>query len=450
MYVAPRRSLRLAGLGALALGALLLAPQVAPHGHRALVAGAAVIGLALAAVGAALLVRWPWLLVLGTLACLPRRIPVHLGSTTANLLVPVYGVVVAGVFALLWEELHGPPRARELGPLALPLAAFVLWSGSSLLWTQDLHDGAVELLFFHLPFGFVALAVARLEPDRRWLLALYGQLVLMALAFAAVGVYQYATRDVFWSPEAIAGNAYAPFFRAHSVFYDPSVYGRFLTVAILATVVLAFDALSLRRFAAAAVVVALTWVGLIVSFSESSFVALATGVVVAAALTWGRGAVAAIALAATVVVVAGFVAPRGGRSRAALEHSAGDRFRVVGNGIHIALAHPVAGVGVGAFKHAYAKRLHLVGRLPNRAASHDTPVTVAAETGVVGLALLARLWAVSFAVPLRLRTAESRIVGVSVVAIAVHSLFYNAFFEDPMVWGLFGLAALLARREARA
>jgi hypothetical protein len=32
----------------------------------------------------------------------------------------------------------------------------------------------------------------------------------------------------------------------------------------------------------------------------------------------------------------------------------------------------------------------------------------------------------------------------------VHSLFYNAFFEDPMVWGLFGLAGLLAREEAPA
>jgi len=64
--------------------------------------------------------------------------------------------------------------------------------------------------------------------------------------------------------------------------------------------------------------------------------------------------------------------------------------------------------------------------------------------------LLARLRTVAFALPLRLRSAASRIVGVSVVAIAVHSLFYNAFFEDPMVWGLFGLAALLARREARA
>ena len=30
-------------------------------------------------------------------------------------------------------------------------------------------------------------------------------------------------------------------------------------------------------------------------------------------------------------------------------------------------------------------------------------------------------------------------------AIFVHALFYSAFLEDPMTWGLIGLAALAAR-----
>ena len=36
--------------------------------------------------------------------------------------------------------------ARELGPVALPLAAFVAWTGLSLSWTDDLSKGSVELL----------------------------------------------------------------------------------------------------------------------------------------------------------------------------------------------------------------------------------------------------------------------------------------------------------------
>ena len=41
----------------------------------------------------------------------------------------------------------------------------------------------------------------------------------------------------------IVGNAYAPFYRVNSVFYDPSIYGRFLVVAILAALVV----VALRR-----------------------------------------------------------------------------------------------------------------------------------------------------------------------------------------------------------
>src|SRR5207237_3900748 len=115
-------------------------------------------------------------------------------------------------------------------------------------------------------------------------------------------------------------------------------------------------------------------------------------------------------------------------------------------GIAIALHHPVVGVGVGSFRRAYAERLHIPGKEPKSAASHDTPVTVAAETGLPGLGLMAWLWAVALVMPLSRRATASHIVGVALVAIAVHSLFYNAFFEDPMAWGLFGLAAALAAR----
>ena len=76
-----------------------------------------------------------------------------------------------------------------------------------------------------------------------------------------------------------------------------------------------------------------------------------------------------------------------------LNSASSGRYSLVANGIRIAVAHPVRGVGVGGFKHAYAKRVTRLHGKKNlkTAASHDTPVTVAAETGVVGLALFAWL-----------------------------------------------------------
>ena len=47
--------------------------------------------------------------------------------------------------------------------------ALVAWTGLSLAWTEDLHEGAVALLFFWLPFGLLALSLARLAWNRRWL-----------------------------------------------------------------------------------------------------------------------------------------------------------------------------------------------------------------------------------------------------------------------------------------
>ena len=50
----------------------------------------------------------------------------------------------------------------------------------------------------------------------------------------------------------------------------------------------------------------------------------------------------------------------------------------------------------------------------------------------------------------RLTGRVSLFVALGVTAIAVHSLFYDALFEDPMTWGLFALAAVTAAAVASA
>jgi O-antigen ligase len=133
-----------------------------------------------------------------------------------------------------------------------------------------------------------------------------------------------------------------------------------------------------------------------------------------------------------------------------LNSASGGRFKLVKNGLAIAAHHPVQGVGIGGFKKAYAARTGLKGKEPKAAASHDTPVTVTAETGIVGLVLFAWLLVAAFLLAFRGVASSfagqvSLILGVVLAAIGVHSLFYNAFFEDPMVWGALGLAAVTAR-----
>ena len=60
----------------------------------------------------------------------------------------------------------------------------------------------------------------------------------MALVFAVVGFYQYETKTIFQNAKLHQSNIYEALFRVNSVFFDPSIYGRFLVVALIATAVL--------------------------------------------------------------------------------------------------------------------------------------------------------------------------------------------------------------------
>ena len=447
LVLASRRVVRLVALAATLVGGVVLFVTLRPEGNDALIAVAAGVG-GVAAVGlAALFLRWPWLLPMAALACAPARVPVKVGGEEANLLLPLYLVVLAGTLALAWELFRGDGRARELGPLAWPLAAFLAWSGVSLAWSDDAHQGAVSLAAFYLPFGLLALMLARLPWRRRWLTALTVQLIAMAVVFAGVGIYQWVTRDVFWNPKVIVSNAYAPFYRVNSLFWDPSVYGRFLVVAILVALVPVLYGVRRDAYIAAATVVAL-WVGLLFSFSQSSFIALVVGTFGAIALSWSRRSIVALAVAVAALLAAPLAVPS--IREEILDNTVratGNRSTLVTEGLRIAADHPLAGVGLGGFKSAYGERVGLKAADPARAASHNTPVTVGAELGIPGLLLFTWLIATALWLPLRRASRSfagraSLCFGLALLAILVHSLFYNAFFEDPMSWGLLGLTAL--------
>ncbi len=464
LFVASRRDLRIAGLVAWAVGCGILATYLAPHGHHRLFAAAVVLGLVVCVAGAWLVLRVPWLLAVATLACVPARIPVHVGSTQANLLLPIYGVVVVAAMALAWELYGEEPRSRELGPLAWPLAAFVGWEGLSLLWSQDVKQGAIELLFFVLPFGLITLALARLAWSRAWVVGLFAQLAAMALVFAAIGIVQYEERDIFWNPKVIVDNAYAPsgwFYRVNSVFYDPSIYGRFLVVALVAGLVVVLRRTDPLWTIALALAIGITWAGLLPSFSQSSFTALFVAVCVILAIVWQRRHAAYVAVAVVLaLIVGGLASPQirhrlEGKSTTSISHITSGRSKLVSNGLKIVEHHPVTGVGVGGFKHAYAQVSHLRGKEPKAAASHTTPITVAAETGVPGLLLL--IWLAGTALAVGFRRLGPGFVGtsrlafaVALTAILVHCLFYNALFEDPTTWGLLALVVLGARADRPA
>ncbi|HEY4346716.1 MAG TPA: O-antigen ligase family protein [Gaiellaceae bacterium] len=461
LILAPSRAWRRGSLAAWVVGCGALAISLAPSGHHRAYAAAALAGSLAALLLGLLFVKVPWSLTAAVLACAPARIPVSIGSTKANLLLPLYVVVAGAVVALAWEYLrHEPPERdrRDLGICAWPAALLVGWLGVGLLWTDGskaLRAGAVDLLFYVLPLGVLAVALARLSWRSDWVKWLYIQLAAMAVAFAAIGVDQYLTRNIYWNPKVAFDNALAPvgwFYRVNSIFYDPSIYGRFLVVGILASLVLVLFGRDGAAFTAAGVA-AITLIGLLPSFSQSSFVALAVGVAVALVVLWRtRAALPLIAAVAALALVTLGVPQLRHRviGHAGAARITSSRSVLVSTGVKIAIHHPVIGVGTGGFVTAYAAEKHRNGGH----ASHDAPITVAAENGIPGLALLLWLLGAVFVLPFRQNrgasaTDRARLAfGLGLVAIVVHSLFYSALLEDPLFWSLLALSAVALREPA--
>ncbi|MGA9762595.1 MAG: O-antigen ligase family protein [Gaiellaceae bacterium] len=445
------RVVRLIGLALAACGGGLAAVVFSPNTGLAAFAAVAVIVLAVVAALIAALWRWPVLLPFLALACVPARLPFKLSDSNYNSFLLLYVVITAATLVLALEIYRGDVRSRELGPVAWPLAGFVVWSALSLIWSVDVRRGATELDAALLPFTFLALALARVRWSRRMLQGLLLQLVSMALVFALIGVYQYKTGQIYWNPKVINSNAYAPFFRVNSVFWDPSIYGRFLVLAILACLALVVTRAGRPWLAAATCATGVLWVGLALSFSQSSFAALVVGVAAAALLAWRRRAALPLLAVSMLMVPVALVTPQARAKmldgkKNDLSSITSARSTLVQHGIRIAVHHPVIGVGIGGFRRAYADLTGMSGRDLRKAASHTTPVTVAAEGGAIGLALF--LWLLATALIVSFKRAGPTFSGrvklvcaLGLTAIAVQSLFYADFFEDPMTWGFLAVAA---------
>jgi putative inorganic carbon (hco3(-)) transporter len=453
LLLARTRKNRIAGLCYALVGTVLLVASLKPASWPQL--AAAIVGaIVLAPLLAWVFRREPWLIAYATLAFVPFR--VHF--LAHQLLLPLYAVALGAAGLLLWQLVDGDDRRRELGIAAWPLALYLGWIGISLEWTVDVHTAAIDLLAFYIPLTILAISIARLPWQPSRLKILFGELVAMALVFVAVGVYQYETHTIFQNAKLGTINAYAAFFRVNSVFFDPSIYGRFLVIAILPAVVLIVRRrLSDRPALAAFAFIVVAWLGLLISFSQSSFAALLVAVLAAAAIVWRWKSL--LAFAAVIVVAGGLAVAQPKLMHALRHHTTGGlnsathgRASLIANGIRIAKAHPALGVGLGGFERAYSKRTH---RTPRQSASHNTPVTVAAEQGAIGLVIF--FWLLGALLVAAYRRINHPVygllafsAGLGLLAIFVHSLAYNDFFEDPTTWLLIGLIALAAPIRVRA
>ena len=448
-------------LAALALTPVLLisqiwhTPQLDPVRERPLVAlGGGLIAAAIVVVPLAVLFhRRPAVLPLAALAALPFRIPVEAGGDDEVERDEQVRGLPAG--ALAWAvprvrdpEAHDPPYAN--GALEWLLVGFVVLYALQASYSRSVDIALEQTVFFYVPFALLFVLLREVEWSPRRLRAGLLVLVELALLFVAVGFVEYATRTLLLNPKVIASNELEEYFRVNSLFFDPNIYGRFLSLVMLGLAAVLLWEQRRRDVYVAAALLAVLWGGLVLTLSQSSFAGLLAGLFVLAAMRFPVRRVAAGLLAVIIlglVVVLAF--PSALRldlgDAESLDDATSGRYELIRGGIDLARDRPITGWGSGAFAKAYLEEGFGL-RRDAVSASHTIPLTVTAEQGLVGLALYIALLAAALARLLSGARGDPyrAFVAAGFVAVIVHTWMYAAFLEDPVTWALLAVGTSLA------
>jgi len=270
---------------------------------------------------------------------------------------------------------------------------------------------------------------------------------------------------LFLNPKVVAANEYDNYFRVNSLFFDPSIYGRFLALVMVAVTTVVLWSRGRREQLIGAGVLAWLMVGLVTSFSQSSIAALLLGLAVLAAWRWdvrgtvyASGALAALAAAVMLAAPASLHFGLKGAGGSANNATSG-RAKLISGGAELFAEEPLTGYGSGSFETEYKRHGGATAQNAT-SASHTIPVTVAAEQGIVGLALYVALIVVALGTlfrgaarsPPRPKPGDARLrlaspfrpaIAACFAALVLHTWVYADFLEDPMTWTLLGIGVAL-------
>jgi O-antigen ligase len=445
-------------------------------GVLAAIAVAAVVAIALLTI---VMRRDPRAFPVIAVIALPFRLPISSDGRTVNLLLPLYAVVAAGVLAHLLPRVlagvgprhdgvgegddspapdrraGGLRRAYDSGrpPMLLDwlLLASVLLYALQASYSSDVEKAAENIAFFYVPFGMLYVLLREAPWTQRLLLTCLGAAVVLAVVFAGVGFVEYYRKALFLNPKVVAANEFGNYFRVNSLFFDPSIYGRFLALVMIAVTTVVLWNRERRTQLLGALVLAWLMGGLITSFSQSSIAALLLGLAVLAAWRWDVRATVYVSLAlgaiAAVVVLAAPSSLHFGLngSSGSANNATNGRTKLISGGLELFAQKPLTGYGSGSFETEY-KRHGNATAANATSASHTIPVTIAAEQGIVGFALYVALLVVAF---MTLFAGAGRsppriALAACFAALVLHTWVYADFLEDPLTWTLLGIGVALA------
>lgn len=418
------------------------------RGEPAQILGAIAVATAAVAALTIAIRRRPEVLPIAAVALLPIRVPIEIGGETANLLVPLYLVIAAGVIARCladrrsavgsWQSADAWPRR-----LRYLLAAGLVLYAVQAAYSEDVSNAVENVGFFLAPFAVLFCLLSELDWSARLLRRALVAIGAVALVCSVLAIYQYFARDLFLNPELFDANGLHVYFRVNSIFFDPNILGRYLALTIAAfAAVIAWGA-GRRTLLAASAICALALLALAFSYSITSLAALLAGLGFLAILRWGvRGLVAAGAFGAVgliALVLAGGAPTSDIEDVRSIDSGHSD---LIAGGLELAGDRPIAGWGSGSFGRAFYERIERA----RTTVSHSEPITIAAEQGAIGLIVYAALLLTALITLLgrgaRSSVARALVAGCFVVML-VNSLGYTGFTTDPATWALLAIGIAL-------
>jgi O-antigen ligase len=422
--------------------------------HPAEAAAAVVLGVIVVLALAVLIHREPRAFPLLAIFALPFRLPIATGGSTSNLLIPLYLVVGAGALAYLTPRLRDDSGCPErTGPVSLEwllLAAVVLYALQA-AYSADFSKALENIVFFYVPFALMFALLREVKWTHELLLQCLALAVALAVVFAGIGFVEYDRKQLFLNPKVVAADQYGNYFRVNSLFFDPNIYGRFLALVMIGVTTAMLWSVRRREVLLGGAVLLWLLAGLVTSFSQSSIAALLLGLAVLAAYRWDvRGTIYVTIALAAIALVAVAVAPPSlhlgltGKGGSASNATSG-RTKLIEGGLRLFADRPPLGYGAGSFEQEYRAHEHVTSTSAT-SASHTTPITVAAEQGIVGLALYVALLVSAFAALFRGagRSPPRIALAACFAALVLHTFTYADFLEDPETWVLLGIGVALA------
>ena len=359
------------------------------------------------------------------------------------------------------RELRVPLSAGTIGlALFTVYAAVSATVAGSVLGTRTAGAMIAYLLMMITVFNLVQ----DQEEHRR----IWSAIAVSAIIVSAIGLFLYLTSSYIWNPPN-----FGPL-RVNATFHDPNIFARFLAFAMLSLALLAADLEATIRqralWVAGALAAAATFP---FTYSRAAWAfAFIVALVVIAVARRKKRAIALVGLIVAIFAAIAFIDPSVLSRAALLAQNLESPFRnrafldrapwlqflavlpldsvrqyLIGSGLIMFADHPIFGTGFGTFSQSLLSTY--AGLVPpgvDDTASHTSLITVVAELGLVGLAivLVAGYSFVRSTVRAVVQSPSARtyVLGpaVALIVIVLTSQISGRLFEEPYLWLFLGLA----------